>query len=883
VVSFGGASYVAMLANAAASNPDVDTTNWALFASQGPQGPAGATGSTGPQGQQGVQGNVGSQGPQGPAGATGATGSQGTTGSQGLQGLTGATGATGPQGPIGVTGSTGPQGPAGAAGGAVSIGYTFSTTTTDADPGSGKLRLDNATQNSATVIRANLQDSNAADWTSVLSTFADSTNTIKGQIRLVKTSDPTKWLLFNVSSLANPTGYRNVTVAEIGGSGANPFVDGDVISLYFDRAGDAGTAGAAGSMGPMGPAGPKGDTGAAGAIGPAGPAGPDSTVYTLSAASYSGSAPVGGTSTYNGSAVASPSYTSGSTPADPTYTGSTTGSASFGTAPTIKYNSLSSSCTTLATSTNTGTCDTTVATAGTQQGFTFTASTLAASSSVTVTVYKNGSPTAITCTYASGTGCTDTVDMVDFAVGDKVAVQINRTLGSATWTTTTQSSVSATVAPPTSTQFGSLSAACPLVAGTNPGTCDTTVATSGQQENFTFSVGTAPATNNNLAATVYRNGAATTITCSITGNGGTTSCTDTTHVESFTAGDKIAVQLVRSGSLTTAWNSTMTFSLSGIGLAPGTSKYGSLSTACPLTTGTNPGSCDTLVASPGNQENFTITLGTSLPSNATLQATVYKNGAATAITCTVAAFGTTCSDTTDVVPFAVNDKVAVLVTRAGTSTAVWDSTFAFALGGSGYPAGTTKYGSVSTACALANASPGSCDTTVAVAQSVKGFTFTVSPALPANSTAQATLVKGGAGVGITCTIAAAGTTCTDATNVASLNAGDLIAVQVTRAGTGTASWTPTMTFALSSSNLAPLATPHTVADTAVFAASATTTVTFPGAAAFSSATSFVCTVTFAGGSTTHNYGVTNNAPGTSFTITANTSNSDTVGYICIGN
>jgi hypothetical protein len=328
----------------------------------------------------------------------------------------------------------------------------------------------------------------------------------------------------------------------------------------------------------------------------------------------------------------------------------------------------------------------------------------------------------------------------------------------------------------------------------------------------------------------------------------------------------------------------MTSSLTGIGLAPGTSKYGSLSTACALTTGTNPGTCDTTVTTPGNQENFTVTLGTSLPSSATLQATVYKNGAATAITCQVAAYGTTCSDTTDVVPFAVNDKVAVLVTRAGTSTATWDSTFTFALGGSGFPAGVTKYGSVSTACALANTSPGSCDTTVAVAQSVKGFTFTVSPAVPTGSTAIAALVKGGVTTGIGCTIAAAGTTCSDNTNVASLNAGDLIAVQVSR--TGTPSWSPSMTFALSSSNLAPLTSPHTVADSVTFAAANNVTVTLPGAAVFTAGNptpSYVCTVTMVGNTMSgHTYGVTYTS-GSTFTITSSGSTSETVGYICIGN
>lgn len=135
-----------------------------------------------------------------------------------------------------------------AAGTALAISYTFSTTTTDSDPGSGTLRLDNSTQNTATTIRADLLDSLAVDWTSVLNTFDDSSSTIKGQLRLVKVNDGTKWLAFNVTALASPTGYKNITVANIGSSAASPFANGDSIVLQFARTGDIGATGPAGTL-----------------------------------------------------------------------------------------------------------------------------------------------------------------------------------------------------------------------------------------------------------------------------------------------------------------------------------------------------------------------------------------------------------------------------------------------------------------------------------------------------------------------------------------------------------------------------------------------------------------------------------------------------------
>ena len=277
----------------------------------GPQGPAGATGAgvtgaTGPQGATGSQGTPGGAtgptgpgggasgptGPIGPAGSTGATGS-GMTGATGANGLTGGVGATGAQGPqgntgagatgavgpqgltgpqgvtglTGLTGPTGPQGVTGAIGGSISIAYVFSTTTTDSNPGNGNLRLDNATQNVATTVRADLLDSAGADWTAVLAAMAASTNSVKGYIRIVNATDVTKWLLFQVISVASPSGYKNITVVNVDSSSATPFANGDPVTLCYDRVGD---------MGNTGPTGPQGNTGAGvtGATGPQGVTGP---------------------------------------------------------------------------------------------------------------------------------------------------------------------------------------------------------------------------------------------------------------------------------------------------------------------------------------------------------------------------------------------------------------------------------------------------------------------------------------------------------------------------------------------------------------------------------------------------------------------------------
>jgi hypothetical protein len=131
----------------------------------------------------------------------------------------------------------------GSAGGAISIPYVFSTTTTDADPGNGFMRLSNATQNLAATLRLDLTAADGTDWTSVLGTLAASTNPTKALIRIFKVSDPTKWLLASVSALASPTGYRNLSISVLGSSSANPFANGDAVMFCAERIGDKGDQG----------------------------------------------------------------------------------------------------------------------------------------------------------------------------------------------------------------------------------------------------------------------------------------------------------------------------------------------------------------------------------------------------------------------------------------------------------------------------------------------------------------------------------------------------------------------------------------------------------------------------------------------------------------
>ena len=65
-VSYGGSTYISLVAGNLGQTPDVSTAYWALLAAQGPAGPAGPTGAPGPQGPAGATGAAGATGPQGP-------------------------------------------------------------------------------------------------------------------------------------------------------------------------------------------------------------------------------------------------------------------------------------------------------------------------------------------------------------------------------------------------------------------------------------------------------------------------------------------------------------------------------------------------------------------------------------------------------------------------------------------------------------------------------------------------------------------------------------------------------------------------------------------------------------------------------------------------
>ena len=120
--------------------------------------------------------------------------------------------------------------------------FTFDTTTTMGDPGTGKMRFNNATPSSATAIAfdATSADSGNPDVSAFIATWGASTNPIRGYLTFRKVGTPGTYLTFSIGAdVTNNTGWLQATVTYVAGSGS--LSNSDTLVVQFSRAGDAGT------------------------------------------------------------------------------------------------------------------------------------------------------------------------------------------------------------------------------------------------------------------------------------------------------------------------------------------------------------------------------------------------------------------------------------------------------------------------------------------------------------------------------------------------------------------------------------------------------------------------------------------------------------------
>jgi len=121
---------------------------------------------------------------------------------------------------------------------AFALGYTFSTTTTMADPGTGIIRLNHATLASVTAIAIDDLDNNSVDQSAYVISWDDSTNTNKGTLRLRQgVADAT----YTITALTDNVGWSQLAVTYVTGSGT--FANATESFIGFSRSGDKGVNG----------------------------------------------------------------------------------------------------------------------------------------------------------------------------------------------------------------------------------------------------------------------------------------------------------------------------------------------------------------------------------------------------------------------------------------------------------------------------------------------------------------------------------------------------------------------------------------------------------------------------------------------------------------
>ena len=119
--------------------------------------------------------------------------------------------------------------------------FTYSTTTTDSDPGSGIVRFNNTTIGSATIMYVDDLDAAGTDVSAWVQSFDDVSGnaTNRGRVRISKSNTLDVWHVFKVSAaVVDASGYTKVTLVYIDGAGA--LADEDKIFISFVASGEDG-------------------------------------------------------------------------------------------------------------------------------------------------------------------------------------------------------------------------------------------------------------------------------------------------------------------------------------------------------------------------------------------------------------------------------------------------------------------------------------------------------------------------------------------------------------------------------------------------------------------------------------------------------------------
>ena len=137
----------------------------------------------------------------------------------------------------GLKGDTGATGATGSTAGTSGLGMTWSSSTSDADPGAGKIAFNHGTVSSVSVLYVDDADDAGADISTFVQSWDDVTNTVaKGYVQITKEGTTGTYALFKVSgAVTDASGYNKVAVTHVVSNGS--FSNEDGVGVQFVQSG----------------------------------------------------------------------------------------------------------------------------------------------------------------------------------------------------------------------------------------------------------------------------------------------------------------------------------------------------------------------------------------------------------------------------------------------------------------------------------------------------------------------------------------------------------------------------------------------------------------------------------------------------------------------
>lgn len=113
------------------------------------------------------------------------------------------------------------------------LAFYFSSTTTNADPTAGRVRLNEAVQNTATVIRVSESNGRLQSVQPWLDVMSGGPTSPLGTVTILDAINPGRFLRFDLNTMTDQGAYWDLGVTFIEGSDASPFVDDEAVTIGF--------------------------------------------------------------------------------------------------------------------------------------------------------------------------------------------------------------------------------------------------------------------------------------------------------------------------------------------------------------------------------------------------------------------------------------------------------------------------------------------------------------------------------------------------------------------------------------------------------------------------------------------------------------------------